>query len=342
MPCGATLRTEAVAGGSDAGAPRDPECAGGRPVVCNRRGTCNRAGLLIHQLCCDCATMTQKNPYLDDDGKPVLQSSFCAFLDVLGFASHIDLSFKTGDGAIALERFYEVFTQQLKMILNPKTDQYSRWEIKVFTDNIVLGYPRPSWHSEPEFADIIRKIGLYQLQMTLENFFIRGGLAVGPLFMDETTAFGPALLESHALESKRAREPRVILSRDSIDVLNQHIGFYHPKISAPQNRLVFKDPDGEIFINYLDHIIVPGPPDGRDVVDIETLTKHRDVVVQNLDEHQGNPLVWAKYRWVATYHNIFVQECVQWGGCSNDLAIDSHHLSIGPKRLQHEDTEDAT
>ena len=286
--------------------------------------------------------MTEKNPYLDDDGNPALQSSFCAFLDVLGFASHIDTSFKTGDGEIALERFYEVFTQQLKTILNPKADRYAQWEIKVFTDNIVLGYPRPSWHSEPEFADILRKIGLYQLQMTLENFFIRGGLAVGPLFMDETTVFGPALLESYALESNKARDPRVILSQDAVNVLQQHIGFYNPKDFAPQNSLVLEDADGEIFINYLDHILVPGPPDGRDVIDTETLAKHRDVVVNNLQQHRGNPLVWSKYKWVATYHNFFVEDCVRWGGCSDDLSIDSKYLTISPTRLQYEDADHAT
>lgn len=286
--------------------------------------------------------MSDTKPYLDGTGKPVLRDSFCAFLDVLGFASHIDSSFKNGDGEIALESFYGVFTQQLQTILNPQSDPYTQWEIKVFTDNIVLGYPRPTWHSEPEFGDILTKIGQYQLQMTLRNFFIRGGLAVGPLFMDESTAFGPALLESHALESSRAREPRVILSAGAIAVLKQHLGFYGKAQWAPQHRLVFQDADGEIFINYLDHVIVPGPPDGRDTVDLDTLANHRDIVVRNLNEHSGNPVVWAKYRWVAIYHNAFVDECVSTYGIAEDLAIDSNKLVVCPRRLESEPQKTAT
>lgn len=277
--------------------------------------------------------MPESTSYFDDKGKPVLKESYCAFLDVLGFTSHIGSSFQNGDGEIALERFYEVFTRQLQSVLNPKNDSHTQWRIKVFTDNIVLGYPRPTWHSEPEFADILRKIGQYQLQMTLENFFIRGGLSVGELFMDDSTAFGPPLLESYNLESKQAREPRVILSKGAISVLKQHLGFYSSPEGTSQYRLVFQDADREIFINYLDHVIVPGPPDGSDTIDVETLSKHRDIVVQNLTKHIENPILWAKYKWVATYHNIFVEECIRFYGASEELAIDSKFLAVRPQRL---------
>jgi hypothetical protein len=55
-------------------------------------------------------------------------------------------------------------------------------------------------------------VGVYQLSMALDDYFIRGAISVGELFLDPNTAFGPALLEAHDLESNVARDPRVILA----------------------------------------------------------------------------------------------------------------------------------
>ena len=37
----------------------------------------------------------------------------------------------------------------------------------------------------------------------------------------------------------------------------------------------------------------------------EHLRHHKDVAEQNLRRHLGRPAVWAKYAWMATYHNYF-------------------------------------
>ena len=148
------------------------------------------------------------NPYFADNGKPTLRRSFCVFMDLFGLAEHIATTFSDGKGQLALDRFYQVFTQQLKATFNREVEGKNRsWEVKVFTNNIVLGYAFDSWHAEPELALVFDKVGIYQLFMTLKGFFVRGAISVGDLFLDENTAFGPALLEAHELESTRARDP---------------------------------------------------------------------------------------------------------------------------------------
>lgn len=262
-------------------------------------------------------------------------------MDVLGFAEHIATSFSDGQGQIALNRFYGVFTEQLKTTFNRRIEGGSRsWDVKVFTDNIVLGYALESWHAEPELASVFDKIGAYQLLMALENFFIRGAISVGDLFLDENTAFGPALLDAYKLESTRARDPRVILSAGVIDYLSRHIGFYgHPR-HAPQLAMVLRDADGEVFVHYLHYLV--GWDDDRPFINSNSLAQHRDNVIRNLKVHRGSPRVWAKYQWVANYHNYFCNYCRQCDGYHDDLAIDHSNLQIQPTTFTPLDVDEET
>jgi len=278
------------------------------------------------------------NPYLDDNGKPTLRSSFCVFMDVLGFSEHIASSFRDGNGQLALDRFYEVFTQQLKATFNRKVEgEYRSWDVKVFTDNIVLGYAFDSWHAEPEFASVADKVGTYQLLMTLENFFIRGAISVGDLFLDENTAFGPPLLEAYRLEATRARDPRVILSRDVVDYVRKHTGFYGHPSYAPQTRMVLLDADGEVFVHYLHYLM--DWDDYAPFINAESLAQHKENVITNLEAHRGAPKVWAKYQWVANYHNYFCDECRNHDGYHDDLRIDRSILDIKPTKFLPVTTE---
>ncbi|WP_321897185.1 hypothetical protein [Burkholderia cepacia] len=79
--------------------------------------------------------------------------------------------------------------------------------------------------------------------MALKGFFIRGGLAVDQLFMDENSVYGAALLEAYRLESKVAVNPVVVLCDQTMKLVDQHIGYYCGEI-APQLRHVLKGPDG--------------------------------------------------------------------------------------------------
>jgi len=272
------------------------------------------------------------DPYFDRDGKPALRRSFCVFMDVLGFSSHVATSFAAGKGQEALNRYYEVFTQQLKATFNRDAEgKFRSWDVKVFTDNIVLGYAFDSWHAECEFASVARKVGVYQLLMALDNYFVRGAISVGDLFLDANTVFGPALLEAHNLESTRARDPRVILSPGVVDYVRMHIGFYCDASYAPQTRFVLLDADGELFIHYLNYLTEPY--DEVPAIDSEGLAQHKENILKNLELHRRSPKIWAKYQWVANYHDYFCEECREYLGYHDDLAIDRAVLEIRPTRF---------
>lgn len=69
--------------------------------------------------------------------------------------------------------------------------------------------------------------------MALQGFFIRGGLSVGTLFVDDNCVYGEALIDAYELESKVAVNPIVILCENTMKLVDHHIGYYHGE-SAPQ------------------------------------------------------------------------------------------------------------
>ena len=258
--------------------------------------------------------------------RPMLRQSFCVFMDVLGFAAHIESRFLAGEGQAALERFYEVVTQQLKATFNRDVEGTScTWDVKVFTDNIILGYALGSWHAEPEFGSVADKVGRYQLSMALENFFVRGGISVGDLFLDANTAFGPSLLEAHAIEVNLATYPRVVLAPDVVRFVRSHIGFYGNPANAPQNRFVLCDGDGQVFVHYLCHLLCD-VYDYESELDVESLLKHKENVISNLGLHEAIPRIRDKYQWVGHYHNYFCHQCRGVSNYSDDLRIDDNLL----------------
>ena len=67
---------------------------------------------------------------------------------------------------------------------------------------------------------------------------IRGSITLGPLYHVGSCIFGPALVEAHYLESKKAKYPRIIISKYLRDKLIQ-IGL--------EKELYIKSEDDEIF-----------------------------------------------------------------------------------------------
>jgi hypothetical protein len=233
-------------------------------------------------------------------GKPVHRLSYCAFLDVLGFSERLRASYKDGSADTLLESFHRILAKSIAQ-LKENTDD-SMLYFKSFTDNVVLAHPRFSDDMESEFGFILWAINEYQFQMALKGFFIRGGLAVDQLFMDENSVYGAALLEAYGLESKVAVNPVVVLCENTMKLVDKHISYYSGEI-APQLRDVLKGPDGRYFLNYLTECIVEG--DDREFLDAKSLRLHKKQIESALKTYASVPSVFSKFAWLAAYHNYF-------------------------------------
>ncbi|WP_045443739.1 hypothetical protein [Citrobacter sp. S-77] len=241
----------------------------------------------------------KKSDYFHN-GKPIHRKSYCAFLDVLGFSARTSASYINGTEDTLLAEFHHILTESLSS-LEEDTDE-SMLYFKSFTDNVVLAHPDFSSEMESEFGLILYPIREYQFKMALNGFFIRGGLAVGQLFMDKNSVYGAALLESYRLESNVAVNPIVVLCDDTMKLVDEHLKYYAKGV-APQLRDVLKGPDGRYFINYLMECIIDGMYGQH--LDTNSLILHKQQIEKALKNYATIPTVFSKFAWLASYHNYF-------------------------------------
>ncbi|OWY77105.1 hypothetical protein CDN97_09350 [Pantoea sp. AMG 501] len=192
---------------------------------------------------------------------------------------------------------------------------------KSFTDNVVLAHPDFSNEMESEFALVLFAIREYQFKMALNGFFIRGGLAVGQLFMDSNSVYGAALLESYRLESNVAVNPIVVLCDETMKMVDEHLKFY-AKGAAPQLRDVLKGPDGRYFINYLVECIIDDLYEQR--LDTNSLILHKQQIEEALKTYATIPTVFSKFAWLASYHNYFCDMISEHPSYVNTMKVSSN------------------
>lgn len=248
--------------------------------------------------------MSLSSAYVDESGRPRLQTSIVGFLDLLGFSQSV------------LSAESDVASQQLlNKIVSAIGDSrdYVRSElgrvagehpdglaIKFFSDNLVLGYTYDGSNAGLATAAwfIVSCAQHYQLRMALNGLFLRGGLTHGPVCLTDEIIFGRSLIECYQLESKAAVVPRIILSEPLSQILVEHL--VHPgcQPSADRHDAVCRDVDGWWFVNYLEAAVHEG------VVDWSMIERHKQSVLQSLSGTHRHDVL-PKFGWSCRYHNMF-------------------------------------
>jgi hypothetical protein len=149
---------------------------------------------------------------------------------------------------------------------------------------------------------MLSTLQMFQLTMIEAGFFLRGGVAVGDLYVDRDIVFGAGLLEAVQAEKSQARDPRIVLAPSAVEAVDLHLGAYENPDSAPHNRELVRDADGQVFVNYLDAVLIAEQEHGPF---FDSLLAHKREVERGLETHRANPRIWSKYQWCATYHNYF-------------------------------------
>ena len=276
-----------------------------------------------------------RNPYITETGKPVLMPSVVAFIDILGYQDLVRVAHEKNKSQELLNNLHEVLVEgvkflgdegEAKSLFQPQKDFY---KLRTFTDNIVIGYPILD-DAEYEFGEIFFKLSLFQTTMVNAGFFIRGAISIGDLYMDEFTIFGNGLIEAHKGEKEFARDPRIVLTESAQTEVQKHLTRYSEGF-APHLRDLYKDADGQFFLNYLDSILIAEDEQGPYFKELE---KHKKIVEQKLEEYKSKPTVWAKYSWVANYHNYF---CDRYPYFNESHKIDLIKFQMKPSLLSNND-----
>ena len=153
------------------------------------------------------------------------------------------------------------------------------------------------------------------MRLAIAGFFVRGGISVGALYMDDIVVYGHALLEAIDAEKKVAITPRIILAKSAKEAVKKQLKFYPLKDNeTPHVQYISKDVDGQYYVDYLQAVITAKEYFSRK----RDLKTHKEKIERQLKKNKANRLIWDKYVWVAQYHNNFCEQC---GDC-NHLKID--------------------
>ncbi len=273
-----------------------------------------------------------KSPYKTKSGSPWMRTSWVVYLDILGFSEHVKKATIDGTaGQVLLELVTAL--KEAKVDLTMDYGEFTLhsvkeapYVVKMFTDNVVLGFPIRE-DGESEFGRMIYILGLWQFTLLKHGFFVRGGVAVGPIYMDEDVVFGQGLLDAYEAETKLARDPRVVLSESAMSLIHHHLAYYSRVMDSPHNSSLLVDADGQMFVNYL-FLPVDGA-EGLPEEFVHDIQNHKDLIVDRLEKFSGQPSIWSKYAWVGSYHNHF---CSHYEGLAH-LKVDSSLLAQAPKFL---------
>src|SRR6266480_541178 len=114
------------------------------------------------------------------------QSSVIVYLDILGYTDAVEAAYRRQTHEQLLGRLYEALEEakshlgdEIPFLESPKE---RGWEVKLFTDNLVIGMPI-SWDGEEDLGLAFQLAGMYQYSLAQRGFFIRGAIDVGDLYM---------------------------------------------------------------------------------------------------------------------------------------------------------------
>jgi hypothetical protein len=276
--------------------------------------------------------MARVNPYLNSEN-PKMLPSYCVYLDILGFKETFSKSFAEKKLEEFFDKYYKAITEVSGLIRkDEKDDPYdgspALWQQKIFTDNVVLGYPIKSRDGEGEFGNLIIQLTYTQMSLALEGFFLRGGFSLGDLYIDDKMVFGDALIDAYKLENEKANNPRIIISDSVMELVKHHITYYAKPEIAPHNDHILIDVDNQPYVNYLVTTIAD-----ENYLYEDALFSHKEIIEKNLKDHIASPRVWNKYLWVANYHNYFCDSVREYDGFSQKLLIDTEVLKQKLRRL---------
>ena len=266
-----------------------------------------------------------------DPKSPRLLPAIVCYADILGFRAMTETALRLGKERKFLKRIKRSLACAYDQVRNAAN--LSGWvetpvfDMKVFTDNIVVAYPLrdPAEDlGEPELGTLLDLFMLVQLGLAVDGFFLRGGITAGQHYQDEDIVFGEALLEAVDL-NKSGGSPRLVIGSSVDPLISKHLSWYRG-LGSPHYEYLLEDPyDGRLFVNYLDAAFAhfPHGPIGH-----QLLSGHKDEVSKGLKNHNYGSSVWQKYAWLATYHNYVCNRFVNAFPVRYGDDIDHYEMAV--------------
>ena len=122
-------------------------------------------------------------------------------------------------------------------------------KITIFSDSIVISFLQKE---RSEIFYTLLELKWMIMRLVSKGILCRGALSYGKMIHNDKFLFGPALVEAYLTESKAALYPRIIVSRELIQMAGTYRSSHHdPKTEIEYvKKLLKEDTDGMFYIDY--------------------------------------------------------------------------------------------
>lgn len=220
---------------------------------------------------------------------------FCVFLDILGYKNRIEMT-QVDSLNSELERFVYCVGSENDFL--KKLSDHLNFKMKTFTDNIVICIPITK-ESIEKFDLVLSHIIDYQKSLISSNYFVRGGISKGLLYMENDIIWGPALIKAVNLE-KNGMYPFIFISDEIIELfsINNLQKSEQDELSVP----IIEFNDKMHILDYLQSTIYYEEEQLKSLYAF--LPNHKSLIEMNL-KTSDDCNVLGKYAMLAKYHDNF-------------------------------------
>jgi len=170
-------------------------------------------------------------------------------------------------------------------------NEIDEFDIKIFSDNIVIAQKVNEGRISDQIISIINLVSAIQFHALMQfDFWLRGGITIGELFIDNAVVWGTSLIEAYAIENNLANYPRVIVSKKILNAYdeckNKSLNLY---------ALIKEDFDGLWFVDFM--LAAPN------ITLIPTIAR---ILQEKADFYANeNDRVKQKINWMISYFNSY-------------------------------------
>lgn len=175
-----------------------------------------------------------------------------------------------------------------------------------FSDSIIRVRPVGPEHDYGVLFHEVNDLVCLQGELIHQGVLIRGGVAIGKVYLEGNTIFGPAFNRAYELESRFANYPRIVLDHEIFenDHLHSKHNSYEDEVGYLKSQLR-QDGDGLYFIDYLKAFLseIDNPNDMPVFI-----KKCKELILENIKMTRQQPSIRLKYLWLAKYYNEVVSQ----------------------------------
>jgi len=218
---------------------------------------------------------------------------YVAFLDILGFKNLVNGSQATCQKILNI---YKAFGDMQKAYFGEEYEKTQDVKMKVMSDSICLYIEADI----PNALDSLISFCIafqYDLLTLPSCIFVRGGIALGDMYVENDIVFGPALTEAYLLEEQNAKVPRIIIQKKVLDYGKSQVS---EGTQPSTDHLIFRDTDAFYTLDYFAFLCLKG--------NNETIIERVKTTVSHWLDTTIDESIRQKYLYVEKHMRRYLKE----------------------------------